>query len=94
MAVANDSKAWIVYIVRCADESLYTGVTTQLEQRIAKHNAGKGAKYTRSRRPVVVMYSELAVDRSTALRRERAIKRLSTASKRRLVGAAIIEQTP
>ncbi|MFT4583669.1 MAG: putative GIY-YIG superfamily endonuclease [Gammaproteobacteria bacterium] len=94
MAVGNDSKVWTVYIVRCADDSLYTGVTIELEQRIAKHNAGKGAKYTRSRRPVVVMYSELAADRSAALRREREIKRMSTASKRRLAGATIDDQTP
>ncbi|MFT4560331.1 MAG: putative GIY-YIG superfamily endonuclease [Gammaproteobacteria bacterium] len=80
-------------MVRCADESLYTGVTTELEQRVAKHNAGKGAKYTRSRRPVVVIYTEPAVDRSAALRRERAIKRMSAASKRRLAGITISVQT-
>ncbi len=76
---------WHVYIVRCRDESLYTGVAAELEPRIAQHNAGKGAKYTRSRRPVTLVYRETAADRGAALRREIEIKRMPVAAKRRLV---------
>lgn len=80
-------KHWIVYVARCHDGSLYTGITTDLASRLAAHNAGRGAKYTRGRRPVELVYQEPAADRSAALRRERAIKRLSLAAKRRLIGA-------
>jgi putative endonuclease len=75
---------WYVYIVRCADRSLYTGVATDVAARIAKHNRGKGAKYTRGRRPVKLVYQEHAGSRSTALKREIAIKRLTAAAKRQL----------
>jgi putative endonuclease len=76
---------WVVYILRCADWSLYTGVATDLQARVQKHNEGKGAKYTRGRRPVKLVYHELAASRGAALRREHAIKRMKTAEKRRLV---------
>lgn len=76
---------WNVYIVRCADKSLYTGVARDLVARLSSHNAGTGAKYTRGRRPVVLVYHEIAVDRAAAQRREAAIKRLSGAVKRQLV---------
>jgi putative endonuclease len=76
---------WYVYIVRCSDDSLYTGIAKELEARIAQHNVGSGAKYTRSRRPVSIVYSESASDRGAALRREHEIKRMPVASKRRLV---------
>jgi predicted GIY-YIG superfamily endonuclease len=76
---------WYVYIVRCSDASLYTGVAAELAPRIAQHNAGKGAKYTRSRRPVTLVYRETAADRGAALRREIEIKRMPVAAKRRLV---------
>ena len=72
---------WTVYLVRCHDGTLYTGVTTDLERRLAQHNAGSGAAYTRSRLPVRVIYCEEVADRSSALRREHAIKRLSRAEK-------------
>lgn len=78
------SASWYVYIVRCNDASLYTGVAKDLERRIGQHNAGTGAKYTRSRLPVTLVYSEPAADRGAALRREIEIKRLPAASKRRL----------
>jgi putative endonuclease len=74
-----------VYIVRCADGTLYTGWTTDVERRIAQHNAGRGARYTRMRRPVVLVYREEVPDRSTAMRREVAIKRLDRERKERLV---------
>lgn len=76
---------WVVYILRCADKSLYTGVATDLEVRVQKHNDGKGAKYTRGRRPVKLVYHEPATNRGAALRREHAIKRMKTMEKRQLV---------
>ena len=72
---------YFVYLLRCADGTLYTGCTNDLDRRLAAHNARKGAKYTRSRRPVVLVYREQAADRSAALRRERAIKRLTRKQK-------------
>jgi putative endonuclease len=76
---------WTVYIARCRDGSFYTGITTNRERRLAEHNSGCGASYTRSRVPVVMVYWESAAGRSEALRRERAIKRLTRAQKEELV---------
>ena len=76
---------WHVYIVRCADRTLYTGVATDVAARVAKHNAGTGAKYTRGRRPVTLVYSESAGERGAALKREHAIKRLSRQTKQQLI---------
>ena len=73
------------YIVRCADGTLYTGWTTDLNRRMAAHNAGEGAKYTRSRRPVALIYHECFPTKEEALRRECAIKRLSRQEKLRLI---------
>lgn len=73
-----------VYMVRCADGTLYTGWTTAIERRIAQHNAGAGAHYTRLHRPVGLVYLEEVPDRSSAMRRERAIKKLGRAHKERL----------
>ncbi len=78
---------WHVYIVRCRNDALYTGVTTDLERRLEEHNRGVGARYTRAFRPVELVYSERAQDRVHALRRERAIKQLPRARKLALVGA-------
>lgn len=77
---------WSVYIVQCADQTLYTGIAKNIVQRIAQHNAGSGAAYTRARRPVVLVHQEPAADRGAALRREAAIKRLPVAAKRALAG--------
>lgn len=77
---------WYVYILHCADGSLYTGIARDIAARIALHNAGKGAKYTRGRGPVRLVYSERLASRAAALQREHAIKRLSAAAKRALVG--------
>jgi putative endonuclease len=74
-----------VYIVRCADGTLYTGWTTHVERRVAQHNAGRGAAYTRMRRPVALVYQEEVPDRSAAVRREVAIKKLDRERKERLV---------
>jgi len=78
---------WHVYIVRCADSTLYTGVAKDLTARVAQHNAGRGAKYTRSRLPVRLVYREPAADRSVALRRELQIKRLPRRAKTALCAA-------
>jgi putative endonuclease len=77
--------AWWVYVVRCADGTLYTGIARDPAGRVATHNAGRGARYTRSRRPVALVFSEPATDRGAALRREAAIKRLPAEAKRQLV---------
>jgi len=80
----DDAPAY-VYIVRCADGTLYTGWTTDVARRVAKHNAGRGAAYTRQRGPVVLVYSETLPDRSAALRREEEIKRRGRRYKELLV---------
>jgi putative endonuclease len=82
-------KKWYVYMLRCADHSLYTGVAIDLDARLAAHNAGKGAKYTRGRRPVVLVYRETVRGRGAALTREFAIKRLTAAAKRRLIATPV-----
>ena len=76
---------WHVYIIECADGSFYTGITTNLDKRIAIHNDGHGARYTKSRLPVRLRYSEIAADRSHASRREHFIKSLSKSTKIKLV---------
>jgi putative endonuclease len=75
-----------VYIVRCADGTYYTGWTADVARRVAAHNAGRGGRYTRSRRPVALIYQEEAPDRRAALRREAAIKGYTREQKERLVG--------
>lgn len=85
MSLDTDVKNWFVYIVRCADNSLYTGISTDVEARVAQHNKGKGAKYTRSRGPVDLVYTESLSEKGDALRREIEIKKLSPQKKRKLV---------
>ncbi len=76
---------WSVYILRCADGTLYTGIARDPLKRLAEHNEGRAAaRYTRARRPVALVYFEPAADRSAALKREYAIKRLSRAAKVKL----------
>lgn len=77
---------WKVYILRCGDGSLYTGITTNVEKRLETHRSGKGAKYTRGRGPLEVVYTEECTDHSAALKREYAIKLLSREEKERLIG--------
>lgn len=79
------AQAWRVYVVECADGSLYTGIALDVVARVARHNEGEGARYTRSRRPVRLVHVETAADRGAALKREHAIKRLPAAAKRRLI---------
>ncbi len=73
------------YMVECSDGTLYTGWTTDPKRRVAAHNAGRGARYTKTRRPVQLVYVEAQPDRSTALKRERAIKKLPRAKKKQLI---------
>lgn len=73
------------YIVKCSDGTFYTGWTNNLEKRIRDHNVGKGAKYTKSRRPVELVYYETFSQKEDAMRREYAIKQLNRAEKRKLV---------
>lgn len=80
-----DAPGWVVYMLKCADGSLYTGITTDLARRLAEHNEGTGARYTRSRLPVELVYAESAVDRSSASVREAGLKRLSRARKLQLL---------
>lgn len=74
-----------VYIVRCADGTLYSGSTPQLERRIAEHNLGKGAKYTRGRRPVILMQAWIVENRGQALQLEAFLKRFSKPEKERFI---------
>jgi len=86
MAQAADSgDVWFVYILRCADGSLYTGIAKDMARRCRQHNAGTASRYTRGRRPVEVVYHETQVDRSSALKREAAIKGLSRRQKKALL---------
>ena len=78
---------WWVYVLRCADGTLYTGVTTDPARRVAEHNAGTASKYTRSRRPAVLVYREAKRGRGPALRREFAIKALTRRAKEELIAA-------
>ena len=76
---------WQVYVLKCRDGSLYTGITTDIVKRLDAHNAGTGSRYTRSRLPVELAYTEPAADRSSASRREAAIKSLSRDQKLLLI---------
>ena len=77
-----------MYLVRCADDSIYCGWTTDLKKRVRAHNSGQGAKYTRSRRPVKLVYAEEFAEKREALSREWHLKRLSRAEKIRLIEKA------
>ena len=80
---------YFVYIVRCSDGTLYTGITTDLERRIDEHNhSPKGAKYTRNRRPVTLAYHESCEDKSSACKREYALKQLSRIQKEDLIDSS------
>lgn len=77
-------KEWVLYILECKDGTLYTGITDNLERRLAAHRAGKGAKYTRGRGPLELRYLEKCENHSQALRREYAVKSLSKEEKLKL----------
>ena len=80
-------KQWLVYILQCGDGTLYTGVTDDLLHRLEMHRAGKGAKYTRGRSPLTLVYQENAASCSEALKREYRIKQLTRAEKMKLIEA-------
>lgn len=77
---------WKLYILRCGDGTLYTGITTDVEKRLEAHRSGKGAKYTRGRGPLELVYSEECGDHSAALKRELEIKALTREEKQKLIG--------
>jgi putative endonuclease len=83
--MVNSESGWSLYILRCADGSLYTGITNDVDRRLEQHNLGRGAKYTRGRGPVVLAYAEHFADRSSASKREYAVKQMSPAQKRQLI---------
>ena len=87
LCVARDQEniMWYVYILRCNDSSLYTGISTDVVERLLRHNSGKGAKYTRFRKPVGLAYTEEFQNKSQALKREIEIKKLSTENKKKLI---------
>ena len=78
-------KKWYLYVLRSGDGTLYTGITTDVQARFAQHQAGKGAKYTRGRGPLEVVYTEECEDHSAALKRELAIKALSREEKEKML---------
>ena len=84
----SSGKGWFVYVLRCADGTLYTGITTDVSRRCRQHNDGTASRYTRSRRPTRLVYQEAHPDRGSALRREAAIKALSRREKQALVRRA------
>ena len=83
---------WTVYLLCCRDGSLYAGITTDLDRRLAAHNAGTASRYTRSRLPVRLVHQEAGFTHGTALEREAAIKRLSRAEKLELVASRSVNQ--
>ncbi len=84
---------WLVYLMRCADNSLYTGITIDLPRRLEQHNAGNASRYTRSRLPVVMVYQEIQESQSHALKRELAIKSLSRQQKEALIRSVQLDET-
>jgi putative endonuclease len=82
--------AWFVYVVRCRDGSLYTGIARDVNARVDKHNQGRGARYTRGRRPVAIVHVERKGSQSSALRREAAIKALPRKAKLALASEAAL----
>lgn len=81
--------SWIVYILKCGDDSLYTGITNDFEKRLAAHADGSGAKYTKGRGPFTVVHTESAQDRSAASKRELEIKKLSKSRKLNLIETSL-----
>lgn len=85
------AQPWFVYILECADGTLYTGITNDLQRRFDEHNTGRGARYTRSRTPVELRYTEQCRDRSAALIREARIKALGRPAKEKLIAEHSVE---
>jgi len=87
-------KAYYIYILKCRDDTLYTGTTNEIGRRVCAHNDGKGAKYTKGRLPVILVYSEALDSRSAALKREIAIKKLSRKKKISLIERKVLTSNP
>lgn len=87
-----EEKAWFVYILRCKDGTLYTGITDNVKKRLAVHRSGKGAKYTKGRCPLTLHYVEKCNTKGDALRREFAIKCLKTEAKRALISLEPLDE--
>lgn len=85
----NTSNLWVVYIVKCSDDTLYTGITNNIRKRIIAHNKGKGAKYTRGRCPVNLVWLKVCEDKSSASKLEYKVKRLSREEKLKLIANEI-----
>ena len=86
--VLESALNWHVYIILCTDDTLYTGITTDIERRLREHASGRGAKYFRGRKPKELLYLEGGHDRSTASQRELSIKGMTRAAKQLLAGSA------
>lgn len=86
-------RIWYLYILRCGDGTLYTGITTDVEKRLEAHRRGKGAKYTRGRTPLELVYQEICGSHSDALKRELELKKLSRIEKEGLIGTKTAMQT-
>tara|TARA_B100000609_G_C17103006_1_gene375613 strand:- start:106 stop:366 length:261 start_codon:yes stop_codon:yes gene_type:complete len=84
---------WTVYIVKCSDKTFYTGITNNIKLRLETHNSGKGAKYTKNRLPVILVYLETVDDKSNALRREMEIKKLNRSQKINLINSTNLSTT-
>ena len=80
--------SWYLYILRCKDNTLYTGITTDVEKRLEAHRTGNGAKYTRGRAPLQLVYREVCENHSHALKRELEVKKLTRIQKEKLIGSA------
>ena len=87
MTTSSDVE-WFVYMLRCADDSLYTGITTDVSRRCDQHNAGTASRYTRGRLPIRLVYEVTLTSRSLALKREAAVKALSRREKETLIQSA------
>lgn len=85
----GQGERWFCYVLECADGTLYTGIARSIEKRLAMHDRGRAARYTRGRLPVRLLYAEPLPDRSAASRREIQVKRMSREAKRRLAGGGI-----
>ena len=81
VSISQPAMAWVCYLLQCADGTLYCGITNDLDKRLAAHNAGEGAKYTRGRTPLKLVYFESCADKSSALKREMQIKKMPRSEK-------------
>jgi len=84
-AAKKKTPGWFLYILKCRDSTFYTGITTDLDRRLDQHNDGTASRYTRSRKPVTMVYSETCDDHSAALKRECAVKKLTREEKELMV---------